>query len=202
MFQMVHHRCTKWYTHQVERSPAAQELLDRAIDYVAANGLTDLSLRSLAGELGTSHRMLSHHFGSKEGVWVAIIQEVERRQLAHVDQQIADRSMSGADALRSYWQHISDPSMWPNERLFFEVYGQALHRRPGTEHLLEGIVASWLEPMTAAGLDRATARLHLAVIRGLLLDLLATEDRTGVDDAMERWISLSVRARGRTPTRS
>ena len=66
-------------------SDPRQHLLDAAIEYVAANGLTDLSLRRLATELGTSHRMLSHHFGSKEGLWVAIIQQVEQRQLALLD---------------------------------------------------------------------------------------------------------------------
>ena len=45
-----------------------QELLDAAIGYVAQHGLTDLSLRRLAAELGTSHRMLIHHFGGR--LWV------------------------------------------------------------------------------------------------------------------------------------
>ncbi|MDP2290023.1 MAG: TetR/AcrR family transcriptional regulator [Actinomycetota bacterium] len=187
-----------------ERSPVAQELLDAAIGYVAANGLTDLSLRRLATELGTSHRMLSHHFGSKEGLWVAIIHEVEQRQLALVDQMVLDRSLSPADAMRAWWQHISHPSLWPNERLFFEVYGQALHRRAGTAALLDGIVEWWLAPISAAGKAqglspadaRASARLALAVTRGLLLDLLATEDRAGVDAAMERWIALNTRSQG------
>src|SRR3954462_6278284 len=100
-----------------------QKLLDAAIDYVAANGITDLSLRHLASELGTSHRMLIHHFGSKAGLWVAIVQEVERRQLAMAADLIPDPSASYADAMRAWWRHISDPSLWPNERLFFEVYG-------------------------------------------------------------------------------
>ena len=39
---------------------------------------------------------------------------------------------------------------------------------------------------------RAAARLGVAMTRGLLLDLLATEDRAGVDDAMELFIELSA----------
>jgi hypothetical protein len=35
------------------------------------------------------------------------------------------------------------------------------------------------------------ARLGIAVTRGLLLDLLATGDRAGVDAAMEHWIRLN-----------
>jgi AcrR family transcriptional regulator len=177
-----------------------ERLLQAAIDYVAANGLTDLSLRKLAGELGTSHRMLIHHFGSKEGLWVAIVREVEQRQRAGIADLAVDPSMSFADATRAWWRHISDPSLWPNERLFFEVYGQALHGRAPAADLLDGDIASWLEPTAAMaeqmGLDRATARafarLGIAVTRGLLLDLLATGDREGVDAAMEHWIAVNA----------
>jgi AcrR family transcriptional regulator len=178
-----------------------QALLDAAIEYVAEHGLTDLSLRRLAAELGTSHRMLIHHFGSKQGLWVAIVREVERRQLAMIGDIVPDPSVSIADAMRAWWRHISDPSLWPNERLFFEVYGQALQDRPHTAELLDGIVDSWLEPAAAIGeamgVPRETAvanaRLGIAVTRGLLLDLLATGDRAGVDAAMEHWIELNVR---------
>jgi AcrR family transcriptional regulator len=181
---------------------ARQQLLDDTIDYVSVHGLTDLSLRRLAAELGTSHRMLSHHFGSKEGLWVAIVQEIERRQLAAMGDLVPDPSLSFEDATRAWWRHISDPSLWPLERLFFEVYGQALHGRPPTSHLLDGIVDSWLGPAAelgeAMGVPHeeavAFARLGLAVTRGLLLDLIATEDRDGVDAAMEHWIALNAQA--------
>lgn len=170
---------------------------DAAIDHVAHHGLTDLSLRGLAAELGTSHRMLSHHFGSKEGLWVAIIREVEQRNRAAINEVTAAPDATPADAMRSWWRHISDPSLWPNERLFFEVYVQALLGRPPTSELLDGIVDSWLDPAAemaeamgvSPGEARAFARLGVAVTRGLLLDLLATKDRAGVDAAMEQWIA-------------
>lgn len=210
MYHMVHARCTEWYSGAVPPSEPRQELLHAAIEYVAANGLTDLSLRRLAAELGTSHRMLSHHFGSKEGLWVAIIQEVEQRQLALFDTVLIDPDASLGDTLRAWWQHISHPSLWPNERLFFEVYGQALHHRPHTAHLLDGIVDNWLAPAAALGEARglardealAFARLGLAVSRGLLLDLLATGDRQGVDAAMEQWIALNERRATPPPSAS
>ncbi len=102
-----------------------ETLLGGAIDYVAHNGITDLSLRQLAGALGTSHRMLIHHFGSKEGLWVAIVHEVEGRQRAILADLVPAADVPVADAMRAWWRHISDPSLWPNERLFFELYGQA-----------------------------------------------------------------------------
>ena len=179
---------------------ARQELLDAAIDHVAANGLTDLSLRGLAAELGTSHRMLIHHFGSKDGLWVAIIQEVERRQLAVLADLVPDPSVPLADAMRAWWRHLSDPSLGPNARLFFEIYGQALQGHAPATDLLDDVVESWVAPAAAIaesyGLPpaeaRAYARLGVAVTRGLLLDLLATGDRAGVDAAMDEWIAFST----------
>jgi AcrR family transcriptional regulator len=177
---------------------ARQRLLDAAIDHASTHGLTDLSLRGLAAELGTSHRMLSHHFGSKEGLWVAIVQEVEARQRAVLADLAPDGGVPLEEAMRSWWQHISDPKLWPNARLFFEVYGQALQGHAPAVALLDGDIESWVAPAAemAEGLGmpaaeaRAFARLGVAVTRGLLLDLLATEDRTGVDAAMEQWIGL------------
>ena len=179
-----------------------QQLLDAAIDHVARHGLTDLSLRALAAELGTSHRMLSHHFGSKDGVWVAIVQEVEGRQREVVRDLAPDPSIPFEEAMRAWWRHISDPSLGPNERLFFEVYGQALQGRTPATALLDGVVDSWVGPIAEllGGMGvpardaRALARLGVAVTRGLLLDLLATGDRQAVDAAMEQWIAMIASA--------
>jgi AcrR family transcriptional regulator len=174
------------------------------MDHIAGRGVTDLSLRELATAIGTSHRMLLHHFGSKEGLWVEVIRAVEAEQRAALPDNLPGIDSDPAEAMRAWWRHISAPTLWPNERLFFELYGQALQGRPGTEELLDGIVDSWLEPGTqaylATGLDRthaeARARLGVAVTRGLLLDLLATGDRERVDAAMEQWIVLNLGAVG------
>ncbi len=100
--------------------------------------------------------------------------------------------------------HVA-PELAPFERLFFELYGQALQGRPYASPFLVGVVDSWLElalpVLRAEGLSepdaRAEARLGLAVIRGLLLDLLATKDDAGVDEAFERHlVGLTLRRPG------
>jgi AcrR family transcriptional regulator len=182
-----------------EKSPR-EKLLEGAIDYVAHNGITDLSLRQLASALGTSHRMLIHHFGSKEGLWVAIVHEVEARQRAILAELVPAAGVPVDEAMRAWWRHISDPSLWPNERLFYELYGQAIQGRAHTVEMLDGIIDDWLEPAAeinmALGLSRdeavAHARLGIAVTRGLLLDLVATRDVEGVNAAMEAFIEVYV----------
>ena len=173
-------------------------MLEGAIDYVAEHGLADVSLRTLATALGTSHRMLIHHFGSKEALWVEIVRTVEARQRELLGAILPDPGRPVAEAMRAWWKHISDPALWPNERLFFEIYGQALQGRPHTVELLDGIVADWLEPIAevnvSLGVPRAVARSHarlgVAVTRGLLLDLLATGEVEAVDAAMDAFVDV------------
>jgi AcrR family transcriptional regulator len=193
MYHMVHWRGV------IDKGPR-DTLLEGAIDYVAHNGITDLSLRQLAAALGTSHRMLIHHFGSKEGLWVAIVHEVERRQRSILAELVPAADLPVAEAMGAWWRHISDPALWPNERLFFELYGQAIQGRPHTVKMLDGIIDDWLEPATeinmSFGLSRSEARAHarlgIAVTRGLLLDLVATRDVEAVNAAMDAFIEVYV----------
>ena len=56
-----------------------------------------------------------------------------------------------------------------------------------------GVTIAWLGEVEANAdvpYDRAMARLGLAVTRGLLLDLVATDDQAGVDAAAEAFVSL------------
>jgi AcrR family transcriptional regulator len=168
-------------------------LLQATLRYVREHGVGDLSLRQLAAAIGTSHRMLLYHFGSKEGLLVEVIRAVEAEQLEALAQLAADETLSPTELMRRMAARLTDRSLWPNERLFFEVYGQALQRRAGTEELLPGVVTSWLEPLTELGVRHgvaadeapAHARVLLALGRGLLLDLLATGDADGVGAASD-----------------
>jgi AcrR family transcriptional regulator len=174
-----------------------ERLLAAAMDHVAANGVGNISLRGLAAALGTSHRMLIYHFGSRDGLLIEVIRAVEDQQRAALAQLLLDTEASDADTMRQMWQRLADPALWPNERLFFEVYVQALQGSPHALPLLDGIVDQWVEPLTRIAVAqgrpeaqaRAEARLGVAVTRGLLLDLLATGDREAVDAAMERYIA-------------
>jgi AcrR family transcriptional regulator len=176
---------------------ARERLLAAAMDHVAQHGVGNMSLRGLAAALGTSHRMLIYHFGSRDGLLIEVIRAVEAQQRAALAQLMLDEQSSSADTMRRMWRRLADPALWPNERLFFEVYAQALQGSPHALPLLDGIVDDWVEPLTRIAVAqgrsepeaRAEARLGVAVARGLLLDLLATGDRESVDAAMERYIA-------------
>ena len=186
---------------------AKEKLLRAAIDYIAAHGVADLTLRQLAGAIGSSHRMLIYHFGSKQGLLIDVIRAVEDEQRARLSEFDIDASLSPGEITRRMWRHLSDPALWANERLFFEVYGQALQSRAHTAEFLDDVVETWLERIAALreaqgvpkDVARAQARVDLSFTRGLLLDLLATGDRTGANQAVEQYIALFDAWRDQSP---
>ena len=187
-----------WYMNQMVHSAmtASQprdRLLAAAVEQAMRGGIADLSLRELAAAIGTSHRMLLYHFGSREGLLVAVAQAVEEAERA----RFLSWGMTADDA-RRIWARLSDPDLWPAERLFFELYVQALLGRLSDERFLDSAIEGWIAPVAAAMVEagaseataRVDARLGMAVVRGLLLDLLATGDRDGVTEAHERFLRL------------
>jgi AcrR family transcriptional regulator len=169
-------------------APARDALLASVIDSIGRNGLGARSLRDLARDAGTSHRMLIHHFGSREGLLVAIVAEVEARQADVL------RPLEGdaGSIVNSVWQRVADPVLWPLERLFFECYARGAQGEEPFNRLVPALVEHWLTGLS--GRARDEARLALAVVRGLLLDLVATEDRDAVDRAMKQFVRLLAAA--------
>jgi AcrR family transcriptional regulator len=165
-----------------------QEILDAVIESCARSGIGNRSLRELAEELGTSHRMLIHHFGSRDQLMVAVVQEVERRQAV----AFADLGSEPAEVVERMWARLSDPALWPFERLFFECYARGAQGEEPFTMLVPSAVHSWLELAAGhpAGADAGFNRLGLAVMRGLLLDLVATGEREAVGEALARFVTL------------
>jgi AcrR family transcriptional regulator len=168
------------------------DLLRRVVKAAAAGGLARRSLRDLAARVGTSHRMLIHHFGSREGVLTAVVEAVERDQ----NERLGDLPDDTAEAIRVSWRRTSVPSLWPIERLFFECYARGAQGEKPFNRLVPALIEQTLAAVatradvSASDDGRAGARLGLAVIRGLLLDLVATGDRRATDRALELYASM------------
>ena len=72
-----------------------EELLEQVTDHVLANGLIGLTLRPLAAALGTSDRMLIYHFGSRDALVSAVVEQATSRATAAVS------SLPAAPTVRS-----------------------------------------------------------------------------------------------------
>lgn len=159
------------------------------IEAFADDGIGQRSLRDIAAAVGTSHRMLLHHFDTREQLLLRVVEDVERRQMSTLT-HLPD---APADAVAAMWADLRRPDLRPFERLFFECYARAAQGEEPFVQLLPGAVDDWVSATVERGSGRAseaTVRLCLAVTRGLLLDLVATGDEVGVDAAAARFVEL------------
>ncbi len=174
-------------------------MLDALVEEFATGGIGDRSLRDVAAAVGTSHRMLLHHFASRDELLLAIVEEVERRQMA----LLSDLPSDPADGMAAMWSNLCRPELRPFERLFFECYARGVQGEQPFVRMVPGAVDAWLvevDRATSGTADPALTRLGLAVTRGLLLDLVATNDDDAVGSAAQAFVDLIRRAGVPTPT--
>jgi len=174
-------------------SPRRAELLNSCYGYVLEHGLAGLSLRPLAAETGTSPRVLLYLFGSKEQLVRELLARARHEQInlltGLLDPGISD---GGFEALADrLWDLLSSPGQRPMVRLTYEAFLRSVSRDPGPwEGFAAETARDYLElliraqPGTHPASAEATATCTLALLRGLLLDLLADGD---TDRVMAAW---------------
>lgn len=173
---------------------ARETLLDKAMAHVAAHGIGDTSLRELAAGMGTSHRMLIYHFGSREGLVAAIVARMERQQREALVALAAD-APSPAELIRRQWAALTDPAVRPFVALFFEVTALGFRRHPGTEEFLAQLTAPWIALGSQLGQRYGLAstpedvHIGIAAVRGLLIDVLASGDPVPATATLERFLA-------------
>lgn len=187
-------------------APTARErLLEAVTEHFGRHGIGDTSLRGVAEAVGTSHRMLIYHFGSREGLLAAVTRSVEARQRA-VMTATYDADLPPLEAAAKYWDETVDATLRFGP-LFFELAAHAMQGKEHAASLREELIASWLPPVTelcrAIGIPDEQAEVHarlaLGAARGLLLDLLLSGSRNEVAraaDLLNRLLLMSARAGG------
>lgn len=171
------------------------QLLARAIAHFADHGVRDTSLRGLAGHIGTSQRMLSYHFGSREGLLVAVIDQVVADTTAALEDLFATHE-DPFEAGRENWRRAADGARRFGA-LFFEISSHAMHGQEYARDLGHTIVtraeeafAATYRTHTDATTARILARLTLAVGNGLLFATAIDGDRSASDAAIEEFIAM------------
>jgi AcrR family transcriptional regulator len=174
-------------------SARKRELLNRAYAYVLDEGLSDLSLRPLAAAIGTSPRVLLFLFGSKDELVRALLARARRDELEALRELPGGPGGGLREAGMQVWEWLSAPSHRKLLALWTEGYSRSLNGEAGPwAEFAQNTVTDWLELLGAyqppsrrrsrAGENERT--LLLAVLRGALLDLLATGDRDRVTRAV------------------
>jgi AcrR family transcriptional regulator len=174
-------------------SPRRAELLGACYGYVLEHGLAGLSLRPLAAATGTSPRVLLYLFGSKEQLVRELLARARHEQISLITDLLGpDIPDGGFEQLAGrLWNLLSSPEQRPMVRLTYEAYLRSVSRDPGpwqgfatetARDYLELLIRA--QPGAHPARAEATAASTLALIRGLLLDLLADGD---IDRVTAAW---------------
>jgi AcrR family transcriptional regulator len=175
-------------------SPRRDELLDRAYQYVLDHGVAELSLRPLAAAIGSSPRVLLFLFGNKDELVQALLARAREDEL-----ELLERARGRGDAdlptlAAELWRWMATEEHRPLLRLWVEGYARSLVEPHGPwAGFARATVNDWLDVLASAqpGRVRRTAAgeaertLVLAVLRGALLDLLATGDTRRISRAVD-----------------
>ena len=162
-----------------------EELLEKAYAFVLEHGLADLSLRPLAQAIGSSPRVLLYLFESKDGLVRELLACARRDELAAIQGMEGDLDAVTA----ALWEWLAAPGHRPLLVLWVEAYARSLVDPKGPwAGFARQSVGDWLDVLahaqspavrrTKAGLAERTRAL--ALLRGALLDLLATGDEKRV----------------------
>jgi AcrR family transcriptional regulator len=170
------------------------DLRDRACRILLEGGTAQVTLATLADRLGESPRVLVHHFGSRDGLIGAALEQARAQILDSFRAHLARHPVRD---LRSLVAVLADLVQAPVNGPYFLLFGelgalatQAPHQYPG---FARATVHDWLpdlqRALIAGGEDpahvQAQATLALAIVRGLLLDQKATGEATRVQAAYQ-----------------
>lgn len=169
-----------------DSTPSARhtELLKLAYGYALEHGLADLSLRPLATAIGSSPRVLLYLFGSKDGLVRALLAQARAEELGLLER--VDNGPGDLNAVAErIWSWLSAEEHRALLTLWVEGYARSLIDPGGAwSNFARDTVRDWLTVLAnaqpEADRDAPAAEAQrtavLAVLRGALLDLLATGD--------------------------
>ncbi|MFE4544618.1 TetR/AcrR family transcriptional regulator [Arthrobacter sp. NPDC056727] len=178
-------------------SPRRRELLEAAYQEVLTRGLSDLSLRPLAERIGSSPRVLLFLFTSKDGLVRAVLERARADEERALD-EIQASGASLSTTAHALWKYLSAPEHRALLRLWIEAFTKSTTQPQGPwNDFAAASTRRWLDLFTAAQPpeSRPTPEAEIqrtavtAIIRGAMLDLLATGDAERTTAAVSSGLS-------------
>jgi AcrR family transcriptional regulator len=165
-----------------------QDLLDKVTDDLAANGLTDFSLRRAARAAGTTHKVLLYHFtGGAEQLLGEAIQRLRRRRIANALAAIEPApGASMGERLRAMWPVLEDDAS--GLRVIDQAIGLAMYDPQRYAHLAREASEQYRPTLRAMCPEHwsderkhEVSELVLATMRGFLMEWRTSGDRAAID---------------------
>lgn len=172
-----------------------QELLEGLIGYLVRHGPSELSLRPMAAEIGTSARLLIFHFQSKEQLLAEVHEEMHARlQRSFALLREAQSGTQRVPLLRAFWNWATAEENFGYLRLQYQLQVLA-DEHPGAPAAGRSHSRKWLATIQAAlppsQRNPGFATLLGAVFDGLFLELMSTGDRKRTTQALDHFIKMA-----------
>jgi AcrR family transcriptional regulator len=172
-----------------------QQLTKQALDYLVTAGASNLSLRPLAAQIGSSSRLLIFHYGTKDGLIKAIVGELHVRLQNAFAEIVRDAKRPTRETpLERFWQWATSDQQIPYIKLLYELQVLALHRPEFHQEGAQSLSAAWIRliqnELSETKYDAATATLFTGIVDGLMLEFLSTGDRKRTTAALEKFVAI------------
>lgn len=175
-----------------------EEVLERAVTYLAERGLSNLSLRKLASAMGTSTNTISYQFGSKEGLIEAALargRAITLDVLGRIREEQEQPSVrDGILRLWDWW--MEDRRNLLSTRLSMEAMMASdddvpRERRPELLSFWIDYFTDWMLAEHDCGRQEAVIQssLLMALLSGLVMDLQSTGDRPRIEASLRAYLA-------------
>jgi AcrR family transcriptional regulator len=167
-----------------------RELLDRVADDLAVNGLVDFSLRRAARAAGTTHKVLLYYFDGADDLLRQAIFQLRDQRIEHG--LAAAARGPGRQTLAARVRAIWPALMGEQSRVLDQAIGLMLSDparygelgQGSSQQYLPGLLsicpADWSDQRKLE-----VAQMIMAVLRGFIIDWLASGNTTGVEAGLE-----------------
>lgn len=175
-----------------------QELLDRIVEYLAAHGLAQATLRPMAASLGVSINRLVHHFGSKEDLLAAALRRATDIQTEVQNGWLTrNPDLTAPELYRRWWRWLNESSgNLALVRLNYEAAALDTSITGLSGAVRAEQIGVWRQVLEVRlehqGLHHPVAAMEASLAKaaftGLVMDLLATGDRRRLNAAFAEWL--------------
>jgi AcrR family transcriptional regulator len=165
----------------VERRAA---IVDAALELFSQTGFRSGGLTALAERVGVTGPAILHHFGSKDNLLLAVIEEADRRWMSMVRDVYEPGGLESVRRLRRFAEAMQDRPLLPALHLRLEVEQRLGETAATQDYFLERARASrrLLANAVSTGQDRGE------IDRALDPKDLAEEIHAFIDGAARAWL--------------
>jgi len=178
-------------------SARREELAAAAAELLVVRGLSDMSLRSIAAALGTSHRMLLYYFSSRDDLIADALDHARERYLSDLDLALSGGPEGVVPLAARLWEFLAEERSQLHVRLQLQAWSRSFADPDTYARMLSatGDLRPRIEvALKADGMEFASAGCWATLIQaslyGLMLDLQSGVDRSAVDASFATLVSM------------